>query len=636
MYKEHFGLQRALFEGGIAQEESVFLGPRQQLVIANLKIALTTRDSIATLAGPVGVGKTTLASQALRMATTRLALAWIGGAPLTADEMLETLLAEFDFTPYAMGRVERMHTWRQFITELNATDTRVCILVENAQALGAEALQALGPLTAADPNGCPGANLVIMGETGLYEFFENPVLAQLSQRIRSRQRVDPLSVAEVEAYLKCRTAAAGGEFEKLFAPGAGPALHCYTAGIPRVINNVCETALALAAAGKQSQLTPADLIRVADRMYGLAPHGPIPATPKAAPAPAPQPRPAAATPRAEPAPVALNESVQPARVEQAEAAEPPVPEAEPEPVVEDEPVAEVEPERVVEDEPVAEAEPEPVVEDELIAEVEPEPAVEDEPVAESESAVEDEPVAELEPAIEAELEALSAAPVPEAPAASFTRPSEEPPTLTDVVNEEPTASAAEEKIPAATISHDEITEDDIEAAIAEAEAAEAKTRQTSPAAATVPPADLGVEHVFDAVPQPQTPAAADTPEFVVAEEAPAPEPSDTEAAAPAPPPKPEVDPKLAQTLAEAKSIEDISNSMAEALFAGDEDIDMLAAALDAAVPGAAARRESAGSGLSPEETSAVLALAEDAIAEPAEESPESESVQTPPPAEAAS
>ena len=49
MYTQHFGLYKAVFEGGIAQNDDLFLGQRQQRVAANLKIGLTMRDAVVTL-----------------------------------------------------------------------------------------------------------------------------------------------------------------------------------------------------------------------------------------------------------------------------------------------------------------------------------------------------------------------------------------------------------------------------------------------------------------------------------------------------------------------------------------------------------------------------------------------------------
>jgi len=335
MYTQHFGLEKAAFEGGIAQGDDLFLGPQQQRAAANLKIGLTTRDSVVTLTGRLGVGKTTIASEALRITATRLAQTWVGNAPLAPDEMLEMLLADFEFTPYDMGRVQRLHTWRQFMSEMSVTDTRICILVENAFALGLEALQALEALTAADPNDCPGANLVLMGPASLLDLLETPELAPLKQRIRSNQRLDPLTPEEVEQYLRHRITAVGGDYDTIFAPGTAAMLHCFSAGVLRVIKNVCDTALTVAATRRAPQLTPQIIQRVAEGVYGLAPSVELPdAAVAVAPAVAATPvaveeQPAEAPePAADPAPVVTASPVAVAD----QPAEAPVPAADPAPV----------------------------------------------------------------------------------------------------------------------------------------------------------------------------------------------------------------------------------------------------------------------------------------------------------------
>ncbi len=303
MYTEYFGLEKAIFNGGIAQNDGLFLGPRQQRVAANLKVGLTTRDAVVVLTGPLGVGKTTIASEALKITTTRLAQTWIGNTPLEPDEMLELLLAGFELAPFDMGRVQRIHTWRQFMGEMSVTDTPICILVENALALGVEGLQALESLTAADPNDCPGATLVLMGPPDLDQLLERPGLEPLKQRIRSRQRLDAMTPEEVDQYLRQRVAAAGGDYDKLFVPGTAAMVHYFSAGIPRMINNVCETALTVAATRKLTQIDPNLVQRVAEGVYGLAPNGELPEIP-VAPEPVAAPTVAHDQPTVEPAPPA--------------------------------------------------------------------------------------------------------------------------------------------------------------------------------------------------------------------------------------------------------------------------------------------------------------------------------------------
>jgi type II secretory pathway predicted ATPase ExeA len=312
MYSEHFGLQKELFDDGLAQDSDVFLGDRQRLVAANLTIALTRRDSVAALTGQPGVGKTTLASQSMRNMATRLALGWLGSVPASPHELLEQLLTEFGFTPYRNSRTERLQIWRQFLSEMSITDTRVCVLVENAQDFDAEVLRALESLTARDPNGCPGANIVLTGAPALRELLDRPALAALKQRTRMQGVIEPLTEAETRAYLEHKVAAAGGS--GLFAEGAIEMLHQYSQGIPRVINNLCESALTVAAARHEPQLTAKVAKRVAEGLFGMvlcatAPAVAAPTPPAAPPLPVAAPAPAA---RVTPTPAAPTVTVSPA------------------------------------------------------------------------------------------------------------------------------------------------------------------------------------------------------------------------------------------------------------------------------------------------------------------------------------
>jgi type II secretory pathway predicted ATPase ExeA len=271
MYHEHFGLEQSLFEGGIAHDSGVFFGDGQARAAAALTVALTLRDSVAVVVGPAGVGKTTIASHTLRAMATRLALGWLGSAPLTSHELLEMLLTEYGFTPYKHSRVERLQMWRQFLNEMSVTDTRVCILVENADAFAPEILAALESMTAADPSGCPGANIVLTFRGPINDLFANPLLASLQQRTRTQHRLAALDRAELQAYLAHRARAAGTAYDAIFAPDAAGALQTYSGGVIRVANNLCETALVMAANLPSDRLTAEIVARTAIDVFGMPP-----------------------------------------------------------------------------------------------------------------------------------------------------------------------------------------------------------------------------------------------------------------------------------------------------------------------------------------------------------------------------
>jgi general secretion pathway protein A len=279
MYEAHFGLQGRPFDTGIAHDVDVFRGSRQNTIIDKARLAFAAADSVATFSGPPGVGKTTLALTAVRSISTRLALAWLSSMPTNANELLELLLVEVGMNAHRASRIERLQMWRQYLEEMSATDSRVFVITERTEELAPEVLRALDALTGADASGSPGANVVLLGHQGLDAFLGSPSLESLRQRIRLRQRVEPFSSAELTDYLRHRVTQVGGNFERLFAPGAAAAVCRLSAGVARLANTLCEAALTVAAATNKPALTPELIAEVAADMLGVVEHRSTPATP---------------------------------------------------------------------------------------------------------------------------------------------------------------------------------------------------------------------------------------------------------------------------------------------------------------------------------------------------------------------
>lgn len=313
MYHAHFGLERPLFAGGIARDQNVFRSGQHERLVERYKLALASPSSVIALTGPPGIGKTTLTATALRASSPRVAIAWLHGLVTNGTELVELLLAELGLAAERTTRVERLQIWRQFHSEMAATESRVFVVAERADDLPVEVLRALDGLTAPDATGYAGVNLVLLGQARLLEHLEAPTLESLRQRIRLRAQLEPFTEAELQDYLRHQAACAGGDFDRVFAPGAVAALFRHSEGVARVANHLCETALEVAAGEREKLLTAAVVRRVATTILGL---------PEAAPAPAAMPN---ATPRVDAEPAAAPKVVTPS--------EPPVAVAAPAPVV---------------------------------------------------------------------------------------------------------------------------------------------------------------------------------------------------------------------------------------------------------------------------------------------------------------
>ena len=270
MHPGHFGFTRPLFADGVAQDEYVFRTAAADRATRDLATALNRRDAVAILSGASGTGKTTLATDALKSVGTRLAFSCISQPPLTAHELLEQLLVDFGFEPSRRSRVERLQLWRQFLSEMTATDSRICLLVESADAIAPEVMLALHGLTAADAALSRGANVILTTTERPETLLTAPNMLAFNQRVCLRRRIEPLSDTEVEDYLRFKLDLGGVDPDRILDADVASLLFEYSGGIIRVIDNLLEAALSHAASAGAKSLTSETVAEMAEQRFGLA------------------------------------------------------------------------------------------------------------------------------------------------------------------------------------------------------------------------------------------------------------------------------------------------------------------------------------------------------------------------------
>ncbi len=269
MYIRHFGLERRVFHQADHTKASIFLGGSRSKIMSDVSIGLMNCDAVIVLIGPSGIGKTTLGYAAAASIADRQSIACISSRPETSKELIELLLGEFGMSAQDLSRAESTQLWKQLVAEQIVREKRTVIIAEDAQTWPIEVLQRLHSITAADPNGYPGVNVVLTGSEALKEHIRNPEIESLRQRIRATGRIAPFTRDELREFVEKGIARAGGHKGRIFGPGSLELLHCYAKGIPRIGQNLCESALAIAAA-RQEPVVSARIIRdAAVDMHGL-------------------------------------------------------------------------------------------------------------------------------------------------------------------------------------------------------------------------------------------------------------------------------------------------------------------------------------------------------------------------------
>lgn len=267
MYEEHFGIKGRPFPvhaGGAA----LYRGRHQERVLAGLRKAMAWPDAVITLTGPVGSGKSVLVDHMLEGIGENRVVARIARLPLARDELLELLLAEFGISDPPEGRIQRFSTFRRLLAGWAQASKRIFVVVEDALYLGTEALVELESLTAADGGDTAGVQLLLMGPPELREALQQRNLVRLRQRMRLREQLPPMEIADTQDYLRHAFGRIGADIAEILEPAAIETLHRCSDGIPRLTNNLCEAAMIAAAETGSRRVQPALVERVAVEQFG--------------------------------------------------------------------------------------------------------------------------------------------------------------------------------------------------------------------------------------------------------------------------------------------------------------------------------------------------------------------------------
>lgn len=312
MYQQHFGMHTDPFP---LTPKLAFVYPSRAFgeTMAHLVYGIEQAEDIILITGGIGTGKTLAVNSLLSQTQRVLQPVLVNVTRLTFPELLKYVLLELAETvPGASDTPDLLQQLKRVLQERRRAGRKVLLIVDEAQHLGADTLESLRLLMNLSTPEEQCLQLVLVGQPALEETIGRRELAQLSQRIRVRYRIEPLSRQEVEAYLDHRVRVAGCQ-RHLFRPGAIDRIYALSQGIPRVVNILASRALLAAYVAGKAMVEPSHV-----RAEDLPPvtDGPDVSRPApvrraavvedvAAPAPVAAPivpPPPEATPEAEPAP----------------------------------------------------------------------------------------------------------------------------------------------------------------------------------------------------------------------------------------------------------------------------------------------------------------------------------------------
>ena len=263
MYKQFFGLRANPFNVN-PDPRFLFLTRHTEEALACLTYGVQSRKGFVLLTGEVGTGKTTLINKLLEwLRLQQVATAFIFNSRLNVPQFLDYVMADFGIPCESKSKSQvllRLYNW--LLDRYRAGETAV-LVVDEAQNLSDEVLEEIRMLTNLETFTEKLLQIVLVGQPELELHLKQPQLRQLRQRLTLRAKTYPFTLDETKAYVQQRLRIAGSDGREIFDPAALVALHRSAAGIPRVINLLCEHCLVSAFVDQQNLIGPAVVEAVA-------------------------------------------------------------------------------------------------------------------------------------------------------------------------------------------------------------------------------------------------------------------------------------------------------------------------------------------------------------------------------------
>ncbi|HXG90743.1 MAG TPA: AAA family ATPase [Blastocatellia bacterium] len=255
MYTEFYGLKEIPF-GLTPNPKYIFKTESHLEVVSNLRYCISQSKGLVVVTGEVGTGKTTTLRSVLQQFGPDILSVYIFNPFVTVSEFFELFTGGLNLGlgPRA-SKAEILNALCMCLAQRHSRGLRTVLIVDEAHGLPPGVLEEIRLLANFETNSEKLLQIILCGQPELREILNQPGLRQLKQRISLRCSIKPLHAYEINNYIRFRLKTAGAERANIFDPSAVDLIARASAGIPRVINNICDNALLYGYASGRTTIT---------------------------------------------------------------------------------------------------------------------------------------------------------------------------------------------------------------------------------------------------------------------------------------------------------------------------------------------------------------------------------------------
>jgi type II secretory pathway predicted ATPase ExeA len=249
MYEAFYGLREKPFSL-MPDTQFLYRSPKHLVGLLMLEYGLLNQAGFVVLTGEVGCGKTLLIRQLLSRRDEAIKVGVISNANHAFGNLLQWICLAYGLQYRGKCDAELYEMFASFLVTEQAAGRRVVLIVDEAQNLGPAKLEELRVLSNLNTDSHLLLQIILVGQPELREQLQRTELRQFAQRIGVDHHLPPLSTVEARRYIWHRLRVAGGRLG-LIDLAAVDLVCTASRGVPRLINQLCDSALVYGYAERQ-------------------------------------------------------------------------------------------------------------------------------------------------------------------------------------------------------------------------------------------------------------------------------------------------------------------------------------------------------------------------------------------------
>ena len=242
MYQSHFQLRESPF--GITPNPAFFYaGNTRGDILQALIYAVGSGEGMIKVTGEVGAGKTMLCRMLESQLPPHIEVIYLVNPNLNPLEVQYAIAAELGLETHGLRADEVQRSLHAALISRHSAGRQVVLLVEEAQAMPLDTLEAIRLLTNLETARSKLLQIVLFGQPELDRHLDLPHMRQLKERITHSFAVPAMPPGMIADYLAFRLHAAGYSGPPVFSEGALRQIARVSRGIVRRINILADKAL---------------------------------------------------------------------------------------------------------------------------------------------------------------------------------------------------------------------------------------------------------------------------------------------------------------------------------------------------------------------------------------------------------